>query len=287
MTSAIVVGVDGSEANRAAVTYAVERARAAHQPLRLVAVLGDYVSPLPHSTLRKSDDRTWQALRDISDRIHLEHPDLEVHPEVQSGGAVSLLLDRSVGEGELIVGKRGLGTFARLLVGSTSIAVAGRSGVPVVVVPSAWDHAAHATDPIVVGCDPERSNEAPLRYAFTRAKLASAPLRVVYAVDPQPVLTWDPAGDAIYRQMEVRDVAAVKAAVDALRDEYPTVRVETVEDHGYPSDVLLDAAASAQLLVVGRHEAGRSGFRIGSVTRGVLHHAEVPVAVVPATERQS
>jgi len=46
--------------------------------------------------------------------------------------------------------------------------------------------------------------------------------------------------------------------------------------------ILLSVAARAQLMVVGRRARRTAvGARIGSVTHGVLHHAECPVAVVP------
>jgi nucleotide-binding universal stress UspA family protein len=46
--------------------------------------------------------------------------------------------------------------------------------------------------------------------------------------------------------------------------------------------VLLDASATADLLVVGaerRH--GHTGLQLGRVTHAVLHHSRCPVAVVP------
>ena len=55
-----------------------------------------------------------------------------------------------------------------------------------------------------------------------------------------------------------------------------------VEDPEHPVDLLLRRAAGAQLVVLGRRKPATFGFTLGSVARGVLHHASVPVAVIPS-----
>jgi nucleotide-binding universal stress UspA family protein len=61
--------------------------------------------------------------------------------------------------------------------------------------------------------------------------------------------------------------------------------VHSSQVEGHPAEVLLDAAARAQLLVLGRTSSERrlTGLPIGSVTRAVLHYSDIPVAVVPST----
>ncbi|MFD9560811.1 universal stress protein [Streptomyces sp. NPDC059994] len=68
----------------------------------------------------------------------------------------------------------------------------------------------------------------------------------------------------------------------ALAGQVPQVRVEPrcVADH--LAARLVEAAADAALLVVGRRLHGHGGLaHIGPVTHAVLHHARTPVAVVP------
>lgn len=61
------------------------------------------------------------------------------------------------------------------------------------------------------------------------------------------------------------------------------VRVRQTMVMGDPSDVLLDAARGAELLVVGSH--GRGGFTrtlLGSVSTHCAQHAACPVVIVRA-----
>jgi nucleotide-binding universal stress UspA family protein len=54
---------------------------------------------------------------------------------------------------------------------------------------------------------------------------------------------------------------------------------------GLPSEVLLDAAAGADMIVVGSRGAG--GFKrllLGSVSSQVSQHAHCPVVVIPAED---
>lgn len=281
---AVVVGVDGSERNRAAVAWAVHEAVGTGRPLTLVAVLDDRTLPVPRPSTGVDEERDWQVLDRIAADVTANHPDLKVRAEVDCGGAVSCLLDRSVEQGLLVVGKRGLGTFGRLTVGSTSIAVAGRSRVPVVIVPDEWRQADHAWAAVLVGVQPGVDEETTLRYGFTQAQRKGVGVHVTCALDPQPRLVWDPSlGGAAYHHLQEDGVQVLEAAVKPFRAEFPGVPVHLEVVRGNPSSTVLDEAERAQLIVLGRHRDSRmSGFPLGSVTRGVLHYAEVPVAVVPS-----
>jgi nucleotide-binding universal stress UspA family protein len=70
--------------------------------------------------------------------------------------------------------------------------------------------------------------------------------------------------------------------VQAISTVAPGLAVEAVLAEGPTADQLVSAGADADLLVVGR--SGRSqalAVLLGSVSRAVLHHSKVPVAVVP------
>ncbi len=68
-----------------------------------------------------------------------------------------------------------------------------------------------------------------------------------------------------------------------MRASLGDVTVERVVSEGSPGDVLVDAAADADLVVVGSR--GRGGIKsalLGSVSSHVAHHAPCPVVIVRA-----
>jgi nucleotide-binding universal stress UspA family protein len=63
----------------------------------------------------------------------------------------------------------------------------------------------------------------------------------------------------------------------------PEVEVETVAVHGSAAHSLVEAAANADLLVVGsRGHGGFAGLLLGSVSQQCAHHAPCPVVIVRA-----
>jgi nucleotide-binding universal stress UspA family protein len=280
----VVVGVDGSQRNDAAVGWAEAEAEATGRPLELVMVLDDAVVPVPHHSLVEDDQRFRDLLDDLTGEIRAAHPKLVVHQAVELGSSVERLLHRSREGNCIVVGRRGLGAFGRALVGSTSIGVAGRSQVPTVIVPDEWDAIARTKSPVVVGIDPEALHVQTLLYAFNQAERRGVELVVVHALDLQPVLVWDPAlGASMYEDWTARGGEVLAAAVAPYRKQFRSVRIMEVQERGHPGEVLLERAIDAQLLVIGRQHAGRmGGFAFGSVSRGVLHYATLPVAVIPS-----
>jgi nucleotide-binding universal stress UspA family protein len=279
-TPAVVVGVDGSQRNKAAVAFAAREANSAGCPLTLLSVLDDTAVQMPHAVVTADGERQWQVLTKLARELTEQYPGLHVRRNVTFGDAVDTLIEQSNAQSLLVVGKRGLGHFGRILVGSTSLEVAGRSRVPVVIVPDAWQQQDHETDPVIVGVDVANPHQAPLGFAFAAARQHGVGLQVVHAIDISPLLAWDPEyGVPAY--LRSRAAEGLQPALKPFIEEYPDVAVSVRELQGHPGTVLLDQSEHAQLLVLGRSHRHHLRFSFGSVTRGVLHYAELPVAVVP------
>jgi nucleotide-binding universal stress UspA family protein len=279
---AVVVGVDGSEQNEAAVEYAAAEAAASGRALLLVTVV---VVEGPASA-GQATDHFEATLNEVRDRIAARHDGLSVRTVVQKGHPVEKLL-ATTGDGDvLVVGKRGLGRVKRLLVGSTSVRCAGRAEVPVIVVPPGWEAGHRATGPVVVGIDPEHEHGVALRFAFERAQRTGTAVRVVYAVDMDLVMVFGAGAvsSASVHDWESGSMAAIEQAVAPLRAEFPDVEVDTVHERAHAADVLVERSTDAQLVVVSRRHRGPASWGLGSVAREVLHEAELPVAVVPQPE---
>lgn len=145
---------------------------------------------------------------------------------------------------------------------------------------------------VVVGVDGSAASDQALLFAAHEAQLRGAVLRIVACHD-LAVTTYGgfDTGFEIGRLedgMRVAAEALVRAAagtVAASTAASPVV-VQTVVSQGRPSQVMLDEADGAALLVVGaRGACALARLMMGSTSTEVVHHARVPVAVVPCNDR--
>ncbi len=136
----IVVGVDDSQGARAALRWARDEAVLRSARLEVVTV---WVPPWAHGfNAQWEQDRQWfetQAAELVDKLIaELDHVPESVHPrgvEVTADGPAFGLLSAAEGADLLVVGARGRGGFASLLVGSVAAQVVHHAPCPVVVVP--------------------------------------------------------------------------------------------------------------------------------------------------------
>lgn len=279
---AIVVGVDASDRSHAAVSWAISEASAASQPLTLVHVLDHCRVPVPVLG-EESDQHGWRLLSRLERELKSSAPNAEVRKQLAAGAVDACLVSQSADQAVLVVGRRGMGSFTRLLVGSTSLSVASFSRVPVVVVPENWQVPAHVNQPVVVGVDHEDLQPAALQFAFAEAQRRKVPLIAAHGREiPEPDGSPESQVAAADERTEQVSAEALNRAVEPFRRAYPGVEVSLLHRREHPLTVLLDQAKPAQLLVLGRHSnRRRGGFPFGSVARAVLHYAEVPVAIVP------
>jgi nucleotide-binding universal stress UspA family protein len=145
---------------------------------------------------------------------------------------------------------------------------------------------------IVVGFDGSAPAVAALRWAADEAALRGVELHVMRAWDLAQelaaVLAQRGMADGVPSEAEVaagvqqrleHEVAAVLPA-----DSLATVRCRAVEAH--PVSLLVEAAAGADLLVLGPRGRGRvASVLLGSVTLACVQQATCPVVVAHAPER--
>ncbi|WP_030953104.1 universal stress protein [Streptomyces sp. NRRL S-481] len=290
MDRPLVVGVDGSESSLRAVDWAADEAALRGVPLRVV--YASLWERYERAVFASGPGTSEQVLTDVlavtaAKRARRRVPGLKVTSEVVAEGPVPVLRRASHDAGALVLGSRGRGGAAELLLGSVSLAVAGHADGPVIVVRGDHDNPAGTgvrDGRIVVGVPDEPADSEAVRFAFREAARRGVPLEAVrawhrpaYESADQPPLTGGP--DPVQRR---RAEEALEAGLRALAGECPSVEVRRRLVEGHARTVLLDASAGAALLVVGaRQPIGPFGPQIGRVTHAVLHHAACPVAVVP------
>jgi nucleotide-binding universal stress UspA family protein len=282
-TRPVVVGTDGSEHSLLAVEWAAraaERRKAALRVVSVVVVPPRSVWPrvLPDTVARTAGKETGHALALAIGRVARAAPGVLADGDVLWGPPASALVACAAGASLLVVGCRGAGGFASMLLGSVSRYVAMEAPCPVVVVRG---QAADTRREVVVGVRDLDTSTATLAFAFEEAELRRASLRAVHAWF---VPAYRHAGHVLDpRETAEKATAEMHAMLAGWREKYPGVQVTEEVVHEHPGHVLADLSARAELVVLGRH-AGEAlpGPRTGAVTHAVLSHAHGPVACVPA-----
>jgi nucleotide-binding universal stress UspA family protein len=281
----VVVGVDASTASRHAIDLAAAHATTLRTGLTLLHALD--ISPSLDALMLPDVIATLQSDADslverLATKIREDHPDLAVTGTVRTGRPAAVLIDASRDARLLVLGCRGEGGFAELLLGSVSSQVAGHAHGPVIVVrPTDRDSSVRPDAPIIVGVDGSPSNQTAIGYAFDTAHRLGRDLIAVNCWAPSAGLLQDYSEQEILAD-EAEAAVMLTASVKDWHARYPEVVVkERSVRHGYAESYLIELSAQASLIVVGsRGRGGFAGLVLGSVSQALLHHAHCPVAVI-------
>ncbi|MEU0398029.1 universal stress protein [Streptomyces sp. NPDC006208] len=134
---------------------------------------------------------------------------------------------------------------------------------------------------ITVGVDGSPESMDAVDWAAREALLRGMPLTLLHAGYESAAATHLPEIDVpAQRQNQALDIA-----VREVTSRHPGLEVVPLLIHGPPSDSLLMAARSAQMLVLGsRGFSGFAGFMLGSVALDVTARATCPIVLVRAGE---
>jgi nucleotide-binding universal stress UspA family protein len=140
----IIVGVDGSGHSQRALEWAMNEAAVRHSALTVLTVIPVAVSAWTGAPIRSEADepdreKARQAAQEAADKtagqLSGTARPASVTVEAVSGSAAEQLINASRDADLVVVGSRGAGGFARLMMGSVSNQVAHHAHSPVVVIP--------------------------------------------------------------------------------------------------------------------------------------------------------
>ena len=142
MAQTIVVGVDGSEGGAEALEFAAAEAALRKAPLRIVSAweipVAAYgaggVPPLDPATLEAFRLRAEQVADEAVTTVKKLQPSVDVQAQTVTGQPADAILAQGAEAELIVVGRRGLGGFKSLLLGSVSQQVVHHAACPVVVV---------------------------------------------------------------------------------------------------------------------------------------------------------
>lgn len=282
----ILVGVDGSPASDAAVTWATREAVRRLIPITLMHVVAPVVVGWPVGQLYANmpewqKDNAQHVIEHARKTLTASLGESEapgVHTEVVYASTVPTLIEASKEAWMIVAGSEGIGALGRQLLGSVSTALIQHAHCPVAVIRADDGTTADPKAPVLVGIDGSPASEAATALAFDEASRRGVDLLALHAwsdVGVFPVLGMDWRD----RESEGEEVLAERLA--GWQEEYPDVHVRRLLVCDRPSRWLLEQSEHAQLVVVGSH--GRGGFRgmlLGSVSSAMAHSANIPVIVV-------
>jgi nucleotide-binding universal stress UspA family protein len=270
----VVVGVDGSPESLVAARYAIWQAALRGLDVQLVY---SYPLPLMDVPVGSSyvDDFRAAGQSVLADAVAaLDVPaSVTLTTQVAETLPAQLMQRLSRTAPLVVVGQHATAWYDRLGRGSVASPLAHHSGCPVVVVPPTWREVAQDRRPVVVALDGEVTSVAALDFAFDEAGLLGTEVVALHAV---------PDGRTNHAEAAAglagRNVAELLARVGAGHP-LTTARVMTVR--GDTQRVLLSAAQTAAVLVVGPPHTEGLAMWASSVARRVMTSVACPMVVVP------
>lgn len=290
----ILVAVDGSAESDAAVRWAAREAAMRDAAVTLMHVIAPAMVSWPARPLEASfnnwqEENAQQVIERAQKTLHASLGDAEPsavraavqHGAVtatQHGGVAATIIGASAEAQMVVVGSRGVGSLARVALGSVSRNVVQHAQCPVAVIHADEGTTPDVTSPVLLGIDGSPASEAATALAFDEASRRGVDLVAVHAwhnLGCYPVVgmyweSWEEEGHQVLAQH-----------LAGWREQYPDVNVRRRVVCDQPARWLIDVSAEAQLVVVGSH--GRGGFKgmlLGSVSTAVAERAKVPVIVV-------
>jgi nucleotide-binding universal stress UspA family protein len=297
--SPIVCGTDFSAAAGAAADIAAAIARKLGTKLLLAHVDEFYGLAEVDPALF---DAAFSQKRDKLERevTRLRNAGTAVELHLLSGSPFEQLVTTAVESKArlIVVGAMGHGVAKRLLVGSAAERIAETSPVPTLVVRPgsrilSWLHGEHPLK-LLLGYDFSAAGDNALRWTNEMQALGRCEIQVAY-------VDWPP--DAAHRfgyrgplpltesPQQIRDFLERDLAqrVALYLPSKKDVALTVEPGWGTPEGYLFQLAnrQHADLMVVGTHRRhGWGRLRFGSVSRTVLHHATMSVAVIPPGEER-
>jgi nucleotide-binding universal stress UspA family protein len=258
----IVVGADGSVASRAALTWAIDRARSTGDELVLATVVDDGWGSVGGSALA---ELTGSAERGAERELAFVRglaPTVEARSTIVVGSPMLALAEAARDADLVAVGTHKVGYFHGHALGSRSLQLAAVSTTPTVVVPvTSWRGRAG----VAVGAADGTDSDDAVRFAAHEAKRLGEMLVIVHA-----------NGDD-ERPAPAERAASLAAAL------HPDLAIELRSTADPASGALIGSSRRAVLTVTGRRASERGFLPLGRTNSDLLMNLAGPVMVVPST----
>jgi nucleotide-binding universal stress UspA family protein len=263
--SAVIVGVDGSQAAANAVRWAIDEAISRDVPLRIVHVTG--VEEQPADDVHREIEYAETALRAATAVVDATGKPVKIETDILWGPVSTVLVDESRTAALLCVGSVGADGRTGELLGSTAAGLAENAQCPVAIIRSSHHKPVGGVDWIVVIVNDHPDNAAVIECTLSEAQLRRAPVLAVgvWAED---------LGETTYDDLDRR--------MEKWKLRYPDVHIQPVATRGSIGQFLADHADdSVQLAVLGESDVDQIAYLVWPQSLANAQHGERSVLIVP------
>lgn len=271
MSEKYLIGVDGSDHSRAALEWGLARASARGASVELLHVADDSFLSESVAFLSEAQRASEQMLENeiavardtygftgkISGTAVVGHPIAEIEEASKHANLI-------------VLGAHSGGKFAGSVFGTRAVKVAAVAHCPVAVIPAEVKE--QPGEGVVVGVDGSEPSRVAVAFAAEEASRRGVPLIAVYAWMPPltPGLEYLWSEELVAAQEKAAE-EAIAIGVAGLASRYPDLEIRREIVQAPPVTALLQAAASADMVVVGsRGRGGISRLLLGSVSQSLL-----------------
>lgn len=277
MKEPIVVGVNDSGANEAAVTWAMHRAAALKLPVVLVHAVDDRWMSESFAYNELASKAATELLGKAKAHAAGVEPAVDVRAVLISGSAGYALRKRSKKASLVVIGSgKHVRPGGRLT--DRALQIASVALCPVAVV---GEDEVNTRQGVLVGVDGSEESTQAVAFAAAEADREGQGLTVLHALRAPSL--WGqkgwPEGSFVEQFMEEERLVLAET-IAGLAAEYPDLVVHQVLVTDEPSKALAEAASNAQLLVLGSR--GRGGIKrllLGSTAHAVLAQLSCPTII--------
>lgn len=278
MSEKIIIGVDGSEQSRVALSWGLARATERGADVELLHVADDSFLSESVAFLSEAQQASQQMLEAECQYAKSLGFSGQVTGTAVVGHPIAEIEEVSKRADLIVLGAHSGSRLAGSFFGTRAVKVAAVAHCPVSVVPAA---APEAGAGIVVGVDGSEAAGRAIAYAAEEASRREVPLTAVYAWMPPltPGLEYLWSEELVESQRTAAE-EAIAIGTAGLAQRYPDLVLRREIVQSPPVVALVQAAEGAELLVVGnRGRGGISRLLLGSVSHGVLQALPCPTII--------
>lgn len=283
MSEKYLIGVDGSDHSRIALNWGLTRAASRSASVELLHVADDSFLSESVAFLSEAQQASEQML---AHEIAAARDSLGFSGEISGtavvGHPIAEIEEASKQADLIVLGAHSGGKFAGSVFGTRAVKVAAVAHCPVAVIPAEYTEGDGSG--IVVGVDGSEPSQAAVAFAAEEASRRGVPLIAVYAWMPPltPGLEYLWSEELVAAQEKAAE-EAIAIGVAGLATRYPDLEIRKQIVQAPPVTALLQAAETAEMVVVGsRGRGGISRLLLGSVSHSLLQALPCPVIVTRA-----